>query len=259
MEDKDTAYSKICFKKLSFERKLEYLWDYYKFHFLGILLVLLLVIGSILTWQEKSKPDLLNGYLLNANWGDEKAYELLEQFANAKGYDLTEYNAYFNSSAFIDTTIQDQMSTVAYTKVMTDLDMKEIDFFFCNQEMFDYFGQREAFINLETVMPADFYQRFEQKLITTDIYDDNGNVIDTYVAGIDISDSPVLIEMQQEQRIYDDGIIYFSIPYNSQRLEESLDFLEFLYSKQQKETVFRQSSLAENGFFFYYNGYYSLF
>ena len=231
MEDKDTVFSKICFRELSFERKLEYLWDYYKFHFLGILLLLFLLIGGIFTWQEKSKPDLLNGYLLNTNWGDDTAQELLKDFADKKGYDLDEYNAYFNSSVFIDTAIQDQMSTVAYTKVMTDLDMKEIDFFFCNQEMFDYIGQRETFINLETAMPADLYQRFEKQLVTTNIYDDNGNVVDTYVTAIDISDSPVLMKLQQNRAMYDDGAIYFSVPYNSQRLEQVWIFLEFLYYK----------------------------
>lgn len=231
MKDKDSSFSKISFKELSFERKLEYLWDYYKFHFLGGLFVLLLLIGSILIWQENSKPDILNGYLLNSNWGDDLAKELLEDFVDAKGYDLEQGNAYFNSSVFIDTDIKDQMSTVAYTKVMTDLDMKEIDFFFCNQEMFEYFGEKETFLNLTQNLPTDMLDKFQNNLVTTNIYDENGNVTDTYVAGIDISDAPVLLKMQEERKLYEDGQVFLTIPYNTTHLDTVIEFIEFLYEE----------------------------
>ena len=63
-----------------------------------------------------------------------------------------------------------------------------------------------------------------------DIYiDENGNETNGYVAGIDISDSPVLARLQQERKIYEDGTVYFTVPYNSERLEEVWKFLEFLY------------------------------
>ncbi|MBQ4530335.1 MAG: hypothetical protein IJA36_06965 [Lachnospiraceae bacterium] len=231
MKDKDTVFSKICFKELSFERKLEYLWDYYKFHFFGSLLVLILLIGGILIWQENSKPDILNGYLLNTNWGDDLAAELLKDFADAKGYDLDQGNAYFNSSVFIDTDIKDQMSTVAYTKVMTDLDMKEIDFFFCNQEMFEYFGEKETFLDLSQNMPEEFLNKFQDKLITTDIYDENGNVTNTYIAGMDISDAPILIKMQEERKLYEDDQVLLTLPYNTTRLDKVMEFIEFLYGE----------------------------
>lgn len=232
MKDKDTQFSKICFRELSPQGKLEYLWDYYKFHLLGILILFAFIIGSILIWHQNSKPVLLNGYLLNADWGDEQAQELLQKYASFEGYNLDEYNAYFNSSVFIDTSIKDQMSTVAYTKVMSDLDVKEIDFFFCNDEMFDYFGKRETFLDLEKSMPQDIYQRFHSRLITTDILDGDGNVTDTYIAGIDISDSPVLQKLQQEKNLYEDGTIYFAVPYNSQHLDQVWNFLTFLYSEE---------------------------
>ena len=231
MEDKDTAFSKICFKELTFERKLEYLWDYYKFHFLSALVILALLIGSFFIWQENSKPVILNGYLLNTNWGDDLAAELLKDFADAKGYDLDQGNAYFNSSVYIDADIKDQMSTVAYTKVMTDLDMKEIDFFFCNQEMFQYFGEKETFLDLSQNMPEEFLNKFQDKLVTTDIYDENGTVINTYIAGIDISDAPVLAKMQEERKLYEDSPVLLTIPYNTVRLDKVMEFIQFLYEE----------------------------
>lgn len=231
MKDKDTQHSKICFRKLSKAGKLEYIWDYYKFHIAAILLLLALTIGSILIWQQKSKPFLLNGYLLNTDWGDEQAQELLEEYASFGSYDLENYNAYFNSSVFIDSAIKDQMSTVAYTKVMSDLDIKKTDFYFCNQEMFDYFDERETFLNLEAAMPTDLYERFQSQFVTATIYDETGNATSSYIAGIDISDSPVLAKLQQERKIYADGTVYFTVPYNSERLDEVWKFLEFLYSE----------------------------
>ena len=227
--DKDQELSKISFHKLSKNEKLEYLWDYYKFHFLGIVFFLALVIAGIFYLKEDAKPDILNGYLLNSDWGDDKAQELLERFASAKGYDLEKSNAYFNSSVYIDIQLQDQMSSVAYTKVMSDLDMKRTDFYFCNQEIFDYFGEKEAFLNLETALSSQILEKYKNRLITTTTYDENGNVAETYVAGIDISDSPVLIEMQQNRKMYEDGKIIFSIPYNTMRLDTALEFLNFLY------------------------------
>ena len=230
MNDKDTQYSKICFKKLTKAEKLEYIWDYYKFHLLGILFLLSLFIGSFFIWQQNSKPVLLNSYLLNTDWGDQQAQKLLEEYASFHSYDLKNYNAYFNSSVFIDTKIKDQMSTVAYTKVMSDLDVKKTDFYFCNRETFDYFGERETFLNLETAMPKELLEQFQHQLLTVNTYDEHGNVSSSYVAGIDISNSPVLLKAQAERKLYEDGNVYFTVPYNSERLDEVWKFLEFLYS-----------------------------
>lgn len=227
--EKDREMSKISFNKLSTAEKLEYLWDYYKFHLLTALFILFLIIGAIFYLRQDAKPDILNGYLLNSNWGDDKAQELLQDFADANGYDLEKGNAYFNSSVYIDVQLKDQMSSVAYTKVMSDLDMKRTDFYFCNQEMFDYFGEKEAFLNLETALSEDTLNKYQDRLITTTTYNEDGSVAETYAAGIDISDSPVLTAMQQERQIYEDGKIIFSIPYNTTRLDTSLEFLEFLF------------------------------
>ena len=109
MQDNTTKFSKIKFRELSFQGKLEHLWDYYKFHFGGALLLILLLIGGIFAWMEDAKPDILNGYLLNSNWGDDQASLLLQEYADKKGYDLDEGNAYFNSSVYIDVQLKDQM------------------------------------------------------------------------------------------------------------------------------------------------------
>lgn len=227
--EKDLEMSKVSFKQLSNAQKLEYIWDYYKFHLLTVLFILFLVIAGIFYLRLDARPDILNGYLLNSNWGDDKAQELLQAFADANGYDLEKGNAYFNSSVYIDVQLKDQMSSVAYTKVMSDLDMKRTDFYFCNQEMFDYFGEKEAFLNLETALSEDTLNKYQDRLITTTTYNEDGSVAETYAAGIDISDSPVLATMQQEGKIYEDGTIIFSIPYNTTRLDTSLEFLEFLF------------------------------
>ena len=229
MQDNTTKFSKIKFLELSFQGKIEHLWDYYKFHFGGALLLILLLIGGIFAWMEDAKPDILNGYLLNSNWGDDQASLLLQEYAGKKGYDLEEGNAYFNSSVYIDVQLKDQMSSVAYTKVMSDLDMKEIDFFFCNQEMFQYFGEKEAFLDLSEALPKDFLNQFDGRLLTTNSYDENGNITDTYIAGIDISESPVLLSMEQETKIYEDSPVILAIPYNTVRLERVMEFITFLY------------------------------
>lgn len=231
MKDTDTQFSKICFKKLSPQRKLEYLWDYYKFHLFAILALSTIIISSIFILRQNAKPTLLNGYLLNADWGDEQAKELLQEYAACRGYNLDEYNAYFNSSVFIDTAIKDQMSTVAYTKVMSDFDVKKIDFFFCNREMLDYFGEREIFLNLENAMPQNLYQRFEKQMITTDALNATQNNTPAYACGIDISNSPVLKRLQQQKNMYEDQSVFLAVPYNSQHPEQVWDFLQFLYSE----------------------------
>ena len=229
MKDNTTKLSKIKFKELSFQGKLEYFWDYYKFHFGGAILFLLLLIGGIFAWMEDAKPDILNGYLLNSNWGDDKAFLLLQEYADKKGYDLKEGNAYFNSSVYIDVQLKDQMSSVAYTKVMSDLDMKEIDFFFCNEEMVQYFGEKEAFVNLSEALPEEFLNQFEGKLLTTNTYDEEGNITDTYIAGIDISNSPVLTSLEKDRKLYEDSPVILTIPYNTMRLERVQEFILFLY------------------------------
>ncbi len=214
--------------KQMLHKKLSYLWDYYRFHIIAGVFVLILIIAGICFSMQNNKPIFLNGYFLNADWGDELAGKMLEDYANSKNCDLTQYKAYFNSSVYIDTELKDQMSSVAYTKVMSEFDMKRVDFFFANQTIFDYFGPKEAFLDLEKNLPNDLLEKCQDNLIKTQQYDENNKVVGDYVAGIDVSNTKKLKEYEKSRKMYEDSPVIFSVAYNTIRLEEVIDFLRWL-------------------------------
>lgn len=214
--------------KQMLHKKLSYLWDYYRFHIIAGVFVLILIIAGICFSMQNNKPIFLNGYFLNADWGDELAGKMLEDYANSKNCDLTQYKAYFNSSIYIDTELKDQMSSVAYTKVMSEFDMKRVDFFFANQTIFDYFGPKEAFLDLEKNLPNDLLEKYQDNLIKTQQYDENNKVVGEYVAGIDVSNTKKLKEYEKSRKMYEDSPVIFSVAYNTSRLEEVIDFLRWL-------------------------------
>ena len=221
MKDKKNA-------KQTIKKKLSYFWDYYRFHMFAGIFVLILAVAGICFSVQNNKPVFLNGYFLNSNWGDDLSRKMLEDYASFKGCDLDKHKAYFNSSVYIDTQLKDQMSSVAYTKVMSEFDMKRVDFFFANQTIFDYFGPKEAFLDLEKNLPNDLLEKYQDNLIKTQQYDENDKVVGEYVAGIDVSNTKKLKEYEKSRKMYEDSPVIFSVAYNTIRLEEVMDFLRWL-------------------------------
>lgn len=209
-------------------KKLSYVWDYYRFHIIAGVFILILVIAGICFSVQNNKPTFLNGYFLNANWGDDLAGKMLEDYAVSKNCDLSKHKAYFNSSVYIDTELKDQMSSVAYTKVMSEFDMKRVDFFFSNQITFDYFGPKEAFLDLGKNLPEDLLKKYQDRLIMTKHYNEDDEVIGEYVAGIDVSNTKKIKDYEQSRKMYEDSPVIFSVAYNTIRLEEVMDFLRWL-------------------------------
>ena len=83
-------------KAMSTQKKLEYIWDYYRFHILGIIVLVITAI-SIIHHYATIKTSVLDMIFLNA-YPSEEGVAPFDEFLKQQGYDPNNYEVYVTTS-----------------------------------------------------------------------------------------------------------------------------------------------------------------
>lgn len=84
-------------KTAPFKKKLAYFWDYYKWHTI-ITILLLIFVGSYIHTVVTATEDTLNGILLNTYSTDDVTSDIINEFAEKEEIDLTKYSITLNTT-----------------------------------------------------------------------------------------------------------------------------------------------------------------
>jgi len=88
--------AKPDFKAMSTYKKLEYVWDYYRFHILGII-ILVITFGSIIHHYATIKTSVLDMVFLNA-YPTEEGVAPFDDFLEQQGYNPNDSEVYLTTS-----------------------------------------------------------------------------------------------------------------------------------------------------------------
>lgn len=206
---------------LSTKKKAEYIWEYYKFWFIGFIAFAILTYGIIDAQIENSKDTLIYVTMVNSQLVSNNETSLIEDFANYAGVNTSKQKAILDVSIKMDSEVSDEYSMNCSAKMFAQFAAKTIDATVMNKDMIDFFDDKDAFSKLDEVIPEDFYQAHKDNFITGT--DSEGK---EYICAMDISDSVIF----QETNAYSEKP-YFSIVSNSENLDNCILFLQYLYSK----------------------------
>lgn len=212
---------KTKLSKMNTKNKIDYIWEYYKYWILGILVACIILYGIIDAQIENSKDTYLYLTLVNSNLINSNETPLMDDFADYAQINTSKIRLNLDTSIKIDPNVSDEYSMNSSAKMFAQFAAKTIDATIMDKEMIDFFHDKDAFANLKEVLPSDFYNAHKDNFITS--IDSEGNEI---VCGMDISDSIIL----QNTKAYT-KTPYYSIIINSENPEHSIEFLEYLYSK----------------------------
>ncbi len=228
-------------KKLSgmtSKQKISYIIYYYKFHFLGALFVLTILISLIHSIVTKKEISLYCA-MINSLPYDSELTVLREDFSEYAGIDLNENEVVIDCTMNINYESQDQMTYGYVQKLMALLNTGDIDVFVADKPVVDNYGQIAAFKNLEEFLPDDLRQELEGQF---DIYeytftDEDTGETATLPIGLYIYNSKILRECYESngmQGMYTEEMNpIFCITANGKNPENAIKFLRYLISENE--------------------------
>lgn len=211
-------------KKLStmkFKDKADYIWEYYKFWIIGFVVLAVLTYNVVAAQIENSKETLINITMINSDLVSAGETTLLEDFADYMNVDLDDRKAIIDVSMRMTPEMDDEFSLNCSAKIFAQFAANTIDVTIMDKDMLSFYDKIDAFSKLDELVSPEFYEKHKDSFVTG--VDSEGN---EYICAIDISDS----EIFKRSNAYS-GKAYLSIISNSLYADNSVAFLEYLYSE----------------------------
>lgn len=148
-------------KNAPFKVKLQYFWDYYKWHVL-IPLVIIIIVSNHIYHVITDPETILNGVFLNsAHLGNEEEFsDLIQNLYETYDVDTEEYNITFNTTLSYSTTD----STYNYTTLQTLMAWSSagaIDFMCSDKEIMTEFAYKGYFSDLRNLLTEEEIKLYE--------------------------------------------------------------------------------------------------
>lgn len=226
---------------LTREKKLQYIWDYFKLP-LAVLGIFLYVTIYIVYRNLTDKDPVLYTALVNVNAGETLAKQLNEDFLAAEGINTSQNRLHLYSGLYLtddDNNAYHEYTYASRMKILASIDGELLDVVLMNQEAFDAFSQNGYLCNIDELLsektPA-FYKNAKPFIVeNTFIAEDNSfemqfdssvsysAVTEKYPMGINLSQTGCIKQAGFEETVY------LGIIANSPRKDTALAYLQYLF------------------------------
>lgn len=168
--------------EMSLSDKIWYIWEYYKFHIIGIFLVILVISVVITSVRNASIDPGIYCVIINNRSSQELDTSVLEQdFCEHMGFG--EKQPVYAESMFI--SYGDEATEYSYAsmaKLSALIASKDLDVIISDRENIDHYTSMDGFVDLEQFLPQDVLLAAKDRLIYTK--DSSGRSV---ASSIDIS------------------------------------------------------------------------
>lgn len=207
---------KTDFKTLSGKAKVGYIWDYYKWHIIIVIAVAAFLLSIIYHYATYREP-LLNVIMINCNDSMTADDGGFDEFLTAYGYDSARQPVSLNASLHFS----DGEYSLSYNdyQVLTMLIAAGgQDLFFGTGEVYLDYASEGALLDLSEVLSPELLETYADNLLY--VTDAESGI--SYPCAVALTDNAWL----KKNNYYD--TCYFGIFYQSQNLDASVQFAEFL-------------------------------
>lgn len=234
-------------KQKSFKEKFQYFLDYYKWHAIGGVVLVVCVI-SLITSVLNSKENAFYGAFVNASQMPD--FETLrEDFAVRAGIDLTKNNVLFDTDLNITSGSNDQATVYATQRLMVYASAGDVNVMAGGPDIINQYAYNEFFRDLRQVLPEDlqeqlapYYYYIDASLVAEkNARQDNGEtgLLVNYPANPADPDSmaepvPVGLYIQDCPRIrkafaFQDQNVILGVVVNESNTDAVLEFIRLIY------------------------------
>lgn len=191
-------------KNADLKTKLEYFFDYYKWHVVIAIGVIVLSVSLLSAFLSK-KETALNGYFINAqseifNSDTTHSDAMSAEFAEIAGIDLNEYDLYLDATLQYAAPGNDEASMMTVQRLSVTVAAQETDFIAADDASFGEFYHMSGFYDLRDIYSEDVLEQYADYL---------------YYVDMEI--------IRQEEAALDTGVMYTSTEYDHYAPEEMVD------------------------------------
>lgn len=215
-----------AFRELPLKKKLEHIWEYYKYYILAAFFVLFLI---LLTASDLTAPKAqLDALLLNSD-AEESAAVGFEEFFTEYGYE------YYDGAVALNTTLgfysEDELSraedVAAYRQENSEKELilsaqvaaGNTELLFGTEEHFLFIAEQGLLTDLRTILSDELLDRYADALI----YTDEGGTVERYPCAVALENNAWLAENG-----YYSAECMFGVMYLADNRSMAADFAEFL-------------------------------
>lgn len=214
-----TMEKKPDLKAMPPKKKVEYIWDYYRWHIIITIAVVAAVISLIHHYVTYVDP-LLNVIMINS-YADMNydIHDGFQEFFDQQGCELDVEDAVSISSNLYFTEEDTEGTNYQYMQVlMAMIAAGDQDLFFGTGDIYLSYAEEGVLMDLSTLLSEETLEKYEDCLIYST---DNGES-DSYPCAIELTDN----EWVKNNGYY--GGCYFGVFVNNANQERAVDFAEYL-------------------------------
>lgn len=153
-------------KNMSWKDRFWYIWEYYKVHFLGLIIFCLVIylIGTIL-YNQTFEDRLYYAVINNASPSSTDFESFNQEFKDAMGYGKKD-RVTGDSSVFLNFDDAGSQTDYAYmVKISAMVSGRELDMIITDESTFKHYAASDAFLNLEEVLPEDLQEQLQDQIL----------------------------------------------------------------------------------------------
>lgn len=212
-------------KPMTWQKRLDYLATYYKWHVIGILFGLVLIFGVVSAVMENSKETMLACSWVNESEVNTEVGTVADAFGAYIGIEESKQRLLFDNGSYVDPEGGDSYSMASQSRLSAMWADGDLDLIVCDETLAGVLSESDWFLDLTEALPAELYEVLQPYLLGLKGPD---GIYRVY--GIDITDSVINPTA--------DGSTPYShvlcVTNTSQRLETVWEFLKFLDFPEEK-------------------------
>ncbi|GKX31997.1 hypothetical protein SH1V18_44770 [Vallitalea longa] len=215
--------NKQKFQELSRKEKVDYIWEYYKLHIIGGIIVIGIIASFLNIWVFNPPPKpAVSVNFMSTNIMTNVTEELEKELD-----DLIVTEEMGNKKVFVNTFVlgspDPQMEMATQTKFAASVQAQELDVMIMDKDKFEELAKQGNMLPLEEILAQQDLDMLSEKLISLKSEEDNKEKI----YGIDVSDNDKINEI-----MVGDSPKVMSIIVNSQKLGKSKEVIKWFLDIQ---------------------------
>lgn len=225
---------------MKFRKKIQYIWDYYKFP-LVVLCIFLYVIGYFLYGHFTRKDTILYTALVNVSASESLTRQLSTNFIPYIKEDSSKKELQLYTGLYLTDDENNPNHEYTYAsrmKILASIDGEQLDVVLMNKESFDAFSQNGYLYNLEELLSNEYpalYEKWKPYLVTnTIILEDNSTDVqlDSSISYQAVTEeAPTGLAISQTGLLHDAGFsdtVYLGIVANTPRADTAVHYIQYL-------------------------------
>ncbi|MBO4901215.1 MAG: hypothetical protein J5518_00280 [Lachnospiraceae bacterium] len=213
------------FKDMPLKGKIGYIRDYYKFHILIGILVIIFGAVFLRDYIVNSRPDYLNAVMLNTILDYAADSDITGDLAAYAGVDREEYKITIDTTMRIDLEHNDQMSMASEQKILALFSADEIDVMAAPLAIMDTYAPENAFSDIHAIMDDAQIKAMEEAGFPVYYATCDGQ---TFPAGFYIRDSVYLRDLSEHGTFVPEEEPVFAVTSRLKHPDAALQLLKMI-------------------------------